>query len=97
MAEKNARNDELDVRGSHTGADSPIPGILCVPQNTIYTRYFYKIPLRDVVDLKSRTCRKLKRGSKSLPLYPTVVLLCDRTRFDDVCWVLRKYYCSISW
>ena len=34
---------------------------------TIYC-ILYKVPLRDVVDLKSRGCRKLKRGKTAVPV-----------------------------
>ena len=32
----------------------------------------YKVPLRDVVDLKSGGCRKLKRGNTGVPVYMSV-------------------------
>ncbi|CAN0293621.1 unnamed protein product, partial [Laminaria digitata] len=38
---------------------------------TYYQRVYctqYKVPLRDVVDLKSRGCRKLKRGNTTVPM-----------------------------
>ena len=40
--------------------------------------YIYKVPLRDVVGLKSRGCRKLKRGSIIIrrPYLPRRVVLC---------------------
>ena len=32
----------------------------------------YKVPLRDVFDLKSRGCRKLKGGNTGVPMYVSV-------------------------
>ena len=52
-----------------------------------------------MVDLKSRGCRKLTRGSiiKRRPYLLRVLLCCtavylnDRMRFDDVCLILKLY------
>ena len=57
----------------------------------------YKVPLRDVVDLKSRGCRKLNRGNIVLIILPIYseyccvpgILLYGRMRFDDVCLLLK--------
>ena len=46
--------------------------------SVLITLYIYKVPLRDVVGLKSRGCRKLKRGSIIIrrPYLPRRVVLC---------------------
>ena len=39
-----------------------------ISQNSTFDTV-YMVPLRDVIDLKSRGCRKLKRGNTDVPMY----------------------------
>ena len=52
--------------------------------------YFYKVPLRDVVDLQSRGCRKLNRGNTGVRSYWAYV------RFAACCTVAvgMSVYCT---
>ena len=82
---------------------------LCSAKRPLCT-YTYKGPTRmGPTDVKSRGCRKLKRRSSIiihraslLHQSSTGLLLCDRTRFDDVflifhcTWKCQHYCCTMS-
>ena len=67
------------------------PGGVYTRVVTVCTWHECKLPLRNVVDLKSRGCRKLAKGghhhqaSQFTPSTRTPVY-CDRMKFDDVCF-----------
>ena len=63
--------------------------------------YVYIVPLRDVVGLKSRGCRKWKGGASSsgVPIYPEEYCCKPyyKMRFDDVLFILNLFAEMWSW
>ena len=69
--------------------------------SVLITLYIYKVPLRDVVGLKSRGCRKWKGGASSsdVAIYPEGCC-CNpyyKMRFDDVFLILNLFAEMWSW
>ena len=60
--------DNLEI-SSQNAERSSTSGSVISERNGYTSAYFYKVPLRDVADLKSRGCGKLKRGNTGVPIY----------------------------
>ena len=60
--------DNLEI-SSQNAERSSTSGSVISERNGYTSAYFYKVPLRDVADLKSRGCGKLKRGNTGVPMY----------------------------
>lgn len=78
---------------------NPPPTAVSVGEGNHPVLQYYKVSLRDVVDLKSQAMSQAEKGDHHHHCLRRSYLCDDRMRFDDVCLTL-KLECShnrISW